>query len=301
MEYGMVFDPQHIVCAVDFSPPTQGVLHAGNLLTRAFEARLSVFHAVAASRDGYPETEIYARDGRQRDLLADTRRRLEELAAPLERAAAVALEGDPVEALIEYDREIPVDLVVAARRGFSGIQRVLLGSVVERIARRFAKPLLVLGRGDGVARKSLRFRKIVVACKMVDAVTPALTLAAALARRFDATLLMLHAMELPVRPEVLEPTDGPYSEVQATLQNRLQRDMARLAQTVATDLSVSVKLAPGPAAEVLPRFIAREQVDLLVVGVQPRRRFEQLLIGSTTEAALRHAACAVLTVPTKMI
>jgi nucleotide-binding universal stress UspA family protein len=60
---------------------------------------------------------------------------------------------------------------------------------------------------------------------------------------------------------------------------------------------VAVHLAPGPAAEVLPRFIARQPADLVVVGVRPRRRFEQLLIGSTTEAALRHTNCTVLTVP----
>jgi nucleotide-binding universal stress UspA family protein len=300
MGNAMVFGPQHIVCAVDFSPSTQGVLQAGNLLARAFDAQLSVFHAVTTSREGIPGTAIYDRGGRHHDLLADARRRLEELAAPLEKAGAVAVAGDPVEALSAIDREMPADLVVAARRGFSGLQRVLLGSVVERMARRFAKPFLVTRRGDDAAGQSLRLRNVAVACKTVTASTPALRVAVALSKRFDAALLILHAMELPIRPEVLEPTSGPYTEVQAALQDRLHDDMVRLVRTAATDLDVSVKLAPGPAAEILPRFVVREQVDLLVVGVQPRRRLEQLFIGSTTEAALRHTACAVLTVPETM-
>jgi nucleotide-binding universal stress UspA family protein len=120
------------------------------------------------------------------------------------------------------------------------------------------------------------------------------------ARRFDATLHLLHAMELPLKAEMLEPTDGPYGEIQATLQDRLHQNLTDLASVVAKDLRVRVDLAPGPAAEILPFYIRQQKADLLVVGVRSRRRLQQLLIGSTTEAALRHAPCAVLTVPTTM-
>jgi nucleotide-binding universal stress UspA family protein len=39
------------------------------------------------------------------------------------------------------------------------------------------------------------------------------------------------------------------------------------------------------------------QADLAVVGVRARRRLKKFILGSTTEAVLRHAPCAILTVP----
>lgn len=296
----MLFDLQHIVCAVDLSPHTKGVLDGGQLLARAFDAHMSIFHAVTASHDRFPGTTIFERGGQQTDLLTAARRRLEDLAASLENTEGIVAAGDPVETLAEYLRKTSASLVVAARHGCSGIQRVLLGSVVERMARQLATPLLVVGLTKAGTWNRRTFRKVVVACDAVDATSPALTVAVAVARRFDATLHLLHAMELPLKAEMLEPTDGPYGEIQAALQDRLHQNLTALASVVAKDLSVSVDLAPGPAAEILPFYIRQQKADLLVVGVRSRRRLQQLLIGSTTEAALRHASCAVLTVPTTM-
>lgn len=296
----MSFDLQHIICAVDFSTTTAGVLHAGRILARVFGARLSVFHAVTTSQDRFLGTVIFERGGQQADLLVDARKRLEGLAAPLKDADTVVMAGDPVDTLSDYLKKTPAGLTVAARRGFSGIQRVLLGSVVERMARRLATPLLVVDPTKASDGNSQPFRKVAVACDAVDAITPALTAAMVLARRFGAALHMLHAMELPVNSEILEPTDGPYDEVQTALQRRLRQNMEKLTAAGAGAPSVAIDILPGPAAEILPPYVRQHKVDLLVLGVRPRRRLQKWLIGSTTEAALRHVSCAVLTVPATM-
>jgi nucleotide-binding universal stress UspA family protein len=300
MENRMSFDPQHILCAVDFSPPSEAVVHAGHLLAQAFDARLSVFHAVTASHDPYPGTAIFERGGAQGDFMAAARRNLNELTAPLNQVAAIVAAGDPVDGLSDCIRGTGAGLVVAARHGWTGIQRVLLGSVVERMARRLTTPLLVVGRTRKHSSDNPPFQKVVMACKTLAPRDPVLAVAAAIARRFDAGLYLLHAMERPVRPDILEPTNGPYGQVQASLQDRLRQEMEGKLRATVGDLGVSVDLTPGPAAEALPGYIARRQADLLVVGVRHHHRLAQLLVGSTTEAALRHAACAVLTVPTSM-
>ena len=225
---------------------------------------------------------------------------MEEFTARLDQATAVVVAGDPVERMADYIRETKAGMVVAARHGFSGIQRVLLGSVVERMARRLPTPLLVVGRAQAKDRDPPVFSRVVVACQAADRHDPVLITAATLARRFNVGLNLLHAMEQPVQPELLEPTDGPYSQVQAALQEHLRQGFVDAARAVAEDIRVAVDLAPGPAAEVLPRHIRRQKADLLIVGVRPRRGLGPLLMGSTTEAVLRHSSCAVLTVPTMM-
>lgn len=292
-----MFDLHHIICAVDFSSHSEVVVQTGNLLAKAFNARLSVFHALTASRDRFPGTAIFERGGQQAELLVAARQRLAALAAPFENAETIVVAGDPAETLTNYLQKRPADLVVAARRGLSGIKRVLLGSVVERMARRLAAPLLVVGRANTGDESPQPPRQVAAACDSVDAVSPALAAAVALAHRFGARLCLLHAMELPVRPETLEPTDGPYGEVQTALQQRLRRNLEKLLAPAAAAISVKIDILPGPAVELLPAYIRKHKVDLLVVGVRPRRRLQQWLIGSTTEAALRHVSCPVLTVP----
>ena len=296
----MPFKLQHIACAVDFSKHSEAVLCWGGFLARAFDAHLSVFHAVTAIHDRFPGTPIYERGGRQTDLLAAARQRLEAIAASLAKAEGIAVAGDPVETLGDYVRKTSVDLVVAARQGFSGLQRVLLGSVVERMGRELAKPLLVVSTDEAGSTDIPPIHKVVVAVEADDAQSPALEAAVALARRFDAKLHLLSAMERPLLADHREPTEGPYGEIETLQQQRLQQKMAAMASSLAGDLRVTVDLVPGPAVDILPSYVRRRQADLLVVGVKSRRRFQQRLIGSTTEAALRHAACAVLTVPAAM-
>ncbi len=298
MENNVLFDPQHIVCAVDLSPHSAAVVRAGEFMARILDARLTVFHAVTIPPDRYPGTTIFERGGEQDDRMAAARQDLQKLVAPLARAGTEVAAGSPVEALSEFVQQNAAGLVVAARHGFSGIQRVLLGSVVERMARRLPAPLLVVGRAPAQDHASPVFSQVVVACQTVDRRDPVLMMAIAVARRFNVGLNLLHAVEQPVQPDLLEPTAAPYSEVQDALQERLRQGFVDTARAVAEDIRITVELAPGPAAEVLPRYIRRLKADLLIVGVRPRRGLSPVLMGSTTEAGLRHSSCAVLTVPT---
>ena len=231
--------------------------------------------------------------------MAAARRDLNKLVAPLARAGTEVAAGNPVEALCEFVRQNAAGLVVAARYGFSGIQRVLLGSVVERMGRELTTALLVLNMNAAGDTVPFPFRKVVVALEADDAPAPAFEVAVVMARCFDAALYLVSAMEQPLLADKLEEqSEGPYGEIQTALQRRLQQKMAEKTSPLAKDLNVTVDLMPGPAVEVLPSYVRRRQADLLIVGVKSRRRFQQWLIGSTTEAALRHAVCAVLTVPT---
>jgi universal stress protein A len=51
---------------------------------------------------------------------------------------------DPVSAILELTRSLPVDLVVMGTRGLTGIKHVLLGSVAERTVRLAPCPVLTV-------------------------------------------------------------------------------------------------------------------------------------------------------------
>jgi len=56
----------------------------------------------------------------------------------------VLLEGSPPLAIVEYATEEPCDLIVMGTHGRSGVNRLLLGSVAERVVRTASVPVLTI-------------------------------------------------------------------------------------------------------------------------------------------------------------
>jgi nucleotide-binding universal stress UspA family protein len=52
--------------------------------------------------------------------------------------------GDPATAILEFCREVDIDLVIMSTRGRSGIKRAVMGSVTDRIVRDPCSPVLVV-------------------------------------------------------------------------------------------------------------------------------------------------------------
>jgi len=56
----------------------------------------------------------------------------------------VVLEGKPAEKIVEYAEENDIDLVIMGTTGKSGLDRILLGSVAERVVKLSHVPVLVV-------------------------------------------------------------------------------------------------------------------------------------------------------------
>ncbi len=52
--------------------------------------------------------------------------------------------GDPAEEILGYAQRHPIDLIVVGTQGRTGVSRVLLGSVAERVVRGARCPVLVV-------------------------------------------------------------------------------------------------------------------------------------------------------------
>jgi len=120
---------------------------------------------------------------------------------------------------------------------------------------------------------------------------PALHMAVALARDYNARLVILY---------VLEPWMMAYGEGVAVPppENYLDEVKAQLHQIRPTDERIVFehRLIEGdPPAEIL-RTAAECRADLIVLGSHGRRGLARLLMGSVAEHVVRKATCPVLTV-----
>ena len=130
-----------------------------------------------------------------------------------------------------------------------------------------------------------------------DASRAAMEVAADLARRFGAELVLLHAYPIP---------GYTFPDGSVVASPRMMQDLADQAQKHLEEWRADAeKLAGGPrvtaekavgepAAEILE--VARERgADLIVMGTHGRTGLEHALMGSIAERVVRRAHCPVLT------
>ena len=117
------------------------------------------------------------------------------------------------------------------------------------------------------------------------------------ARWFGAKVTLLHVVtpEIPVGGELLYVPPLPTSS-RALRKAKLQ-ELDTCKDTVDhAGLDVDTVLREGDVVHEIRRFARESAVDLVVMGTQGRTGLGRVLLGSVTEAILRHAPAPVLTV-----
>lgn len=148
-----------ICCAVDFSEPSRKAMREAAELARRLGAELVIVHSFVPPPVVATDMLVSTRDlgGLVAEELEQT------LAAWRSEAAAIAgapvtsavLAGEPEKEIVRYARDHPVDLLVLATHGRSGLKRLVLGSVADAVTRRAPCPVLVVrGGGAGDAEGS---------------------------------------------------------------------------------------------------------------------------------------------------
>lgn len=119
---------QHILVATDFSDSADAALDVAIQYAWSFRARLHLVHVFAAG-----ELDVT-------QLLADAAARAE----PEVSVSVAGTAGDPAQEILRYASRQPVDLIVVGTHGRTGVSRLLLGSVAERVVRGAGCPVLVV-------------------------------------------------------------------------------------------------------------------------------------------------------------
>lgn len=136
------------------------------------------------------------------------------------------------------------------------------------------------------------FKTIVVGYDASGGSGPALDLAAQLARRDGARLVLAHVVQ-----QVVGKGGGPYPATEEDIQAEVRRRAAELAaEGLETDVDMRSTVLGGPAP-VLESIADDAGADLLVVGTHGHAPVTELLVGSVTHRLLHVAKRPVLVVP----
>lgn len=280
-----------VLCAIDLSDISPGVLGLAAEMAEACEAKLIVLHAV----------EMW--DKRYDFIVADIAKRIEldaygKLQAELGRLGkkrevpveVVVQKGHAITVIQDGIKKFKPDLVVMGSHGRRGLDSVLLGSVAERILR--VSPVSVL-----VVRppRNPDIYTLVCAVDLSDCSRTALERAIEIARHDKIKAIkVLHVFEVPIG--YLE-AGMSYETAFAKTRNVHQQEFDEFLKPF-KDCGIACEAvleegAPGPT---IVKYANTANADLLVVGAHGKSRLAAMLIGGISTKIVHRSAVPVLAV-----
>ena len=299
---------ERILCPMDLSDCSQHGFNHAAAIARWYDASLTVVHvfetvpvAAYAPGAGSPGAVFTASERQQimADLEGFVRQGRDGLSIAVE-----ARDGSPATEILNASATLRSDLLVIGTHGRAGFQRLVLGSVTEKVLRRADCPVLsVPPRAPGSAASPVIYKRILCPVDFSESAARAVQYATSLAAAADAQLTMLHVMEYGLHewPELYEAfmsTQQVSVEDFRTYSREASRERLELAvpQEARTYCTVETLLAEGKPYREIVRVAAERQCDLIVMGVRGRSAFDVALFGSTTQQVVRLATCPVLTI-----
>jgi nucleotide-binding universal stress UspA family protein len=205
--------------------------------------------------------------------------------------------GEPAEEILALADEIPADLIVMATHGRSGIDRVLLGSVAERVTGRSRIPVILLRPNQHPA---MGLRTLLVPVDGSPGGAIALATAVPLARTSHARLVLVRAT-VPLPQWLHEPALGVDT---GPLVDPMSDEYARkAAETYATALADRLARAglvaegrgvSGQPGEVIISIADEIDADLIVMSTHGRGLPLRAILGSVADQVVRGSRRPVL-------
>jgi len=295
-----------ILCATDFSDFSNQTVNYGVALAMEFGARLIVCHVIDLSSVAiYGEFQLDP-VGQQNRIMEDANEQLKALTGdqPVEWEPLITV-GKPADEISRAVKEKDIDLVISATRGRTGLKRLILGSVTERLMFTLPCPLLVLRSPEhkfvSAPDQKIKLKKILVGCDFSPDSGQALNHALSLAQEFQAELHLVNVIEPPAQPNLLKGETPVAEELQTDYHNLLSQKLKEMVPEEARNwCTPQTSLREGQPYEELVKYAESNDIDMIVMGVRGHGLVKTLFLGSTTDRVVRRSPCPVLSVGSRV-
>ncbi len=271
--------------------------------------------ALAHARPGVELTEaqVHVVEEAER-YLADVEHRLADRGI---RVSNVVRYGRAAEEILDHARASGIDLIAMSTHGRSGIERVLLGSVAERVLREAPVPVFLHRaagpaptwtraeaqeartpvRPQGAASSPQPIGHILCPVDFSRTSYAAMAQAGMLAQRFSADLTVLHVVYDPLDVTCLHIPHPPEDQLREELIREAERTLeAQVRRRLRSLPRAKTAVVLGSPFREIIRYAQEHRVDLIVMGTEGLSGLNHLIMGSTAERVVRMASCPVLSI-----
>jgi nucleotide-binding universal stress UspA family protein len=286
-----------IVCPVDFSEFSARAYRHAQSLAEHYRAKLLALHVVELYRHlslDFAPASLY--DEACEALCENGRQHLHEFVENHThkeiQPQMVVTRGMPADVILSVAQAHEANVIVMGTHGRRGFDRLMLGSVTDRVMRTAPCPVLVVGRSphDSAATgddqgPNHRLIRILFCADFSQDSEHALKYALSAREEYDAELTLLHVLE------------GPTAEMGTAA---LSAAAEKLGQLIPADGRKSPKFKTavrvGKPYQQIIEFAQQTQTDLVGMGVRGRGALDVAVFGSTTYRVMQLGPCPVLVV-----
>ena len=282
-----------ILCPIDYSEFSVKAYDYAQSLAWHYNAELLLQHV----RYSFPAFYIDASYKEiRRKLQTDALQKLREFSKRQTRTQVqpqcFVQDGDASDKILSFTQSKGVSLIVMGTHGLRGVDRLMLGSVTEKVLRKAKCPVLAVRKpvhdfvspGKNVDPVSLK--KIVLGMDFSDHARHALNYALSLAREYHAELTLLHVSEHPAGSADLEA---------ATAEAMKELEQSIPVGAHKPSLAKFLMRNGKPFQQIL-EFAREAQTDVVIMGARGRGSLDSALFGSTTYRVIQLGPCPVLAV-----
>lgn len=138
-------------------------------------------------------------------------------------------------------------------------------------------------------------RKILIAIDGSEQSFKAARYAIEMARRLDASIILLHVVSIPQFPHHLGSLDEYYKKVEREVDGWFTM-ISNLDESKGINISRKIIHSHTSVVESIVEYADEEGVDLIVVGTRGRSRFVRAILGGVAQGVIAYARCPVLVV-----
>jgi len=288
-----------ILCPVDFSEFSVTAYRYALSVAEHYQAKLVVQHIVELWR--YPSASFAASaslyDEFCQAVCESGKEKLQGLVKNHTHDGVqlelVVHQGMAPDSILSFAQTLKADGIVMGTHGQRGYDRLMLGSVTDRVMRSSSCPVLAvrnpprdLKATDRDGRHVYRLRQILFCTDFSENSERALNYAISATEEYDAELTLLHVLEEVPSPAKTEKAIAAATEQLDKLIPREERKT----------LKIKTAVRIGKPYRQIIQFAVEEQIDMVAMGVRGRGALDLAVFGSTTYRVMQLGPCPVLAV-----
>jgi nucleotide-binding universal stress UspA family protein len=136
---------KNVLVPVDFSENSRKILEAAGYFSATFQAQLHVVFVVQSFDDysGFfvPHMPVAKFE---EEMVQAAEQKMEQFLAGHKNVKAKVLVGDVAEEIIRHAEESRMDLIIMGTHGYKGLEKVMFGSVAEKVVRSSPCPVMTI-------------------------------------------------------------------------------------------------------------------------------------------------------------
>lgn len=271
-----------ILCPIDFSDWSRAALERAVALAGPTRAEITGVFVLPSAAPGDGTASCPCAEEADASMLSAVAEDIEEFLRPAREAGlpvhVCAERGHRVDRILEQARETDADVIVMGTHGRSGVERWVVGSVLEGVLRKASCPVLAVPRSLGRSpRPGPVHGRILCAVGLSERSAYTIAYAMELARSTSSLVTALH---------VSDEVGGP--RTRAIWEGELRK---KLHAVVPSDHPCEEVVLSGAVARQILKLAEAEQAALIVLGSDAQG------LGPTASRVVREAKAPVFIVP----